>query len=278
MRIEELTCRLVRHAIDVYLSVAWPGREDEKRPEVVPGSRGQEILDRFTDESKEDGGRISRRHVLRLGNSNYPHMKLVVEEYLLPDEFVFSVDTHDQLDLKPDYPDYEEWQELKERNRELKARIEERWRAARIPTYAALREMVERTSEKKLPAGLRGTILVADDERDIADAVASILIAEGYDVLLAHDGEEAVETAIRERPDLILMDFQMPRMDGVEAAVKIRKTQPRDCCRILLATASLVDLSAVGEADGFLLKPYSKEILVSFIHAMMQLPVGRGDA
>ena len=267
MKIDEITCKLTKKAIDIYLAVAWPGREDEKRPEIVPGSAGLEILSRFTDESKGEGG---HRYVLRLGNLHYPHMKFVVEEYLLPGEYVFSVDTHDELDLKPDYPDYEAWQELKERNREIKARIEERWRASRIPTYALLRELVEKSRGGATPPSDRGTVLIVDDERDIADAVATILIAEGFEVFLAHDGEEAVETALRERPDLVLMDFQMPRMNGVEAAVRIRRTQPRGCCRILLATASLVDLSAVSEADGFLLKPYSKEILVSFIHALMR--------
>jgi CheY-like chemotaxis protein len=272
MKIDELTSELVLRAIDVYLSIAWPGREEEKRPEIAAESTAPEILETFTDESKREASEGSHRYVLRLGNTNYPHMKFVVEEYLLPDEYVFSVDTHDQLELKPDYPDYEAWQELKEKNRELKSRIEERWRAAGLHTYASLREMVERSSGRASHPGMRGTVLVADDERDIADAVASILIAEGFDVLLAHDGEEAVETALRERPSLVLMDFQMPKMDGVEAAVRIRRSQPSQFCKILLATASLVDLSAVSEADGFLLKPYSKEILVSFINALMQTP------
>ena len=153
---------------------------------------------------------------------------------------------------------------------QLPYRIEERWRAADVPTYAKLKEMVQRDDCGPIEPGCSGKILVVDDERDIADAVAALLIAEGYDVLLAHDGQEAVDTALREMPDLVLMDFQMPVMDGVEAAVRIRRTRPKGECRILLATASLVDLSSVGEADGFLMKPYSKDILVSFIHALLK--------
>ena len=61
----------------------------------------------------------------------------------------------------------------------------------------------------------------------------------------------------------------MPRLDGVQAAIRIRKTLKKNECRILLATAALMDLSAVAEADGFLLKPYSKDILFSFIHALL---------
>lgn len=266
MQLEAVSAELVERALELYLAVAWPGREAEKRPDLVLEGCGEAVLSAFTDESRGDG---DRRYVLRLGNFRYPHMKLVVEEYLLPGEYVFMVDTHDQLDLKPDYPDYEAWQALKEANRRLKAEIEGCWRNEHIPTYADLAEMaILQKRTDGVPGGGR-KILVVDDEREIADAVATLLITEGYDVLLAHDGEEAVSTAVRERPDLILMDFQMPRLDGVQAAIRIRKTLKKSECRILLATAALMDLSAVAEADGFLLKPYSKEILFSFIHALL---------
>lgn len=270
MRIELLNPALLRRALAIYLSHAWPGRAGRKGPEVPEDRSGDELLDLFTDETKKEAGRASRRFILRLGNRRYPHMKLVFEEYLVPEEFVFSVDTHDELELKPDYPDYEAWQELKERNREIKGRIEESWRSAGIPTYASLRDIVrgaERRPAREVP---HAKILVADDQREIADAVASILIEEGYDVLLAHDGEEAAATALRERPDLILMDYQMPRLDGVQAAQRIRRSLPKRECRILLATAALMDLSAVEEADGFLMKPYSREILISFIQALLR--------
>ncbi len=266
MQLGSLSADLIDQAIGLYLSIAWPDRESEKRPEFELSGRGAEALAGFTDESKRDG---DRRYILRLGNFRYPHMKFVVEEYLLPGEYVFAVDTHDQLELKPDYPDYEAWQQLKEANASIKARIEEVWRDGGIPTYAELAKMA--AEAKRMDLGPRDgrTILVVDDEREIADAVATLLIMEGFEVLLAHDGEEAVETAVRERPDLILMEFQMPRLDGVQAAIRIRKTLKKTECRILLATAALMDLSAVAEADGFLLKPYSKEILFSFIRALL---------
>ncbi len=266
MHLDSLSAELIDHALGLYLSIAWPDRESEKRPDVELSGRGAEALAGFTDESKRDG---DRRYVLRLGNSRYPHMKFVIEEYLLPGEYVFSVDTHDQLELKPDYPDYEAWQQLKEANLQIKGRIEKAWRDGGVPTYA---DLAKKAAEaKRTDVGPRDgrTILVVDDEREIADAVATLLIMEGFEVLLAHDGEEAVEAAVRERPDLILMDFQMPRLDGVQAAIRIRKTLKKSECRILLATAALMDLSAVAEADGFLLKPYSKEILFSFIRALL---------
>jgi CheY-like chemotaxis protein len=270
LKLGDLTFEMLSQALDIYLALAWPGREEEKRPEFDPGAAGAGLLESFDDESKEEGGETTHRYVKRLGNRNYPHMKLVVEECLIPDEYFLAVDTHDELELKPNYPDYDAWQALKAKNREIKDSIEAGWREADLPTYASLKGLLEEAEAgKKAKAKKAARILVVDDERDIADAVSALLIKEGYDVLLAHDGVEAVDTALLERPDLILMDFQMPRMDGVEAAVRIRKSKSRRECRILLATASLVDLSRVSEADGFLMKPYSRDILVSFIQALL---------
>jgi CheY-like chemotaxis protein len=66
------------------------------------------------------------------------------------------------------------------------------------------------------------TILVVDDESQIRRVLEAIPSANGYDVILAKDGQEAVETVIREHPDLILLDVNMPDMGGLEACSKIR--------------------------------------------------------
>ena len=66
------------------------------------------------------------------------------------------------------------------------------------------------------------TILVVDDEPQIRRVLRSTLSSSGYDVIEAKDGQEAVEMVIRERPDLILMDVNMPVMNGLEACRKIR--------------------------------------------------------
>lgn len=67
------------------------------------------------------------------------------------------------------------------------------------------------------------TILVAEDEADILQMVRRFLESEGYRVVEATDGKEAVEVALRERPDLILMDLNMPALNGFEAARLIRR-------------------------------------------------------
>src|ERR1700730_6201303 len=68
------------------------------------------------------------------------------------------------------------------------------------------------------------TILVVDDEAQIRRVLRSTLSTNGYDVIEAKNGEEAIEMVIGERPDLILLDVNMPGMSGLEACSKIRSS------------------------------------------------------
>jgi two-component system nitrogen regulation response regulator NtrX len=70
------------------------------------------------------------------------------------------------------------------------------------------------------------TILVVDDEQDIRTSLAGILEDEGYRTVFAKDGAEALETARRERPDLVLLDIWMPKMDGLETLQKLKEVHP----------------------------------------------------
>jgi CheY-like chemotaxis protein len=90
----------------------------------------------------------------------------------------------------------------------------------------------------------RPRVLVVDDEHVIADTLAIILGQNGYDASAAYTGEEAVEKARTVKPDLIISDVIMKDMNGIEAAIQIRKLLP--ACKILLfsgqaATADLLD-------------------------------------
>jgi PAS domain S-box-containing protein len=73
-------------------------------------------------------------------------------------------------------------------------------------------------------AGPRGRILVVDDNRDAASSLAMVLRSSGHSVLAAHSGEEALEIAEREKPDIIVLDIGMPQMNGYEVARRLRKT------------------------------------------------------
>ena len=68
------------------------------------------------------------------------------------------------------------------------------------------------------------TILVVDDEPQIRRVLRATLSGNGYEVTLAKDGQEAIEMAVREHPDLILLDVNMPGMNGLEVCSKIRSS------------------------------------------------------
>jgi CheY-like chemotaxis protein len=90
-----------------------------------------------------------------------------------------------------------------------------------------------------LAAELDGSIvLVVDDDRLLADTLADILRKHGYRPVALYSGEEAVELARRFRPDVLLSDIRMSRLDGIEAARRIRELHPN--CRVILFTAQTV--------------------------------------
>ena len=76
------------------------------------------------------------------------------------------------------------------------------------------------------------TVLVVDDDKILADTLADILRKHGYRPIALYSGEEALELAQRFRPDVILSDIRMSRLDGIEAATRIRALHPG--CRVIL--------------------------------------------
>ena len=118
------------------------------------------------------------------------------------------------------------------------------------------------------------TILVVDDYEDTRVMIRSTLEARGYRVLEATNGEEAVEAARRVCPDLILMDLNMPQMDGLEAAKAIRECKEL-CKSVPILAITAFDTYGMEEAaleagcNGYIRKPLDTEeaerILRSFI-------------
>lgn len=103
----------------------------------------------------------------------------------------------------------------------------------------------------------RPTILVAEDHLDSADAMRALLEAFGYRVLLAGNGVQAIDTASRERPDLILMDIMMPELDGFEAMRRLRNDRALANIPIIAVTAmeGAHDLAIAAGADDCVRKP-----------------------
>ena len=84
-------------------------------------------------------------------------------------------------------------------------------------------------------------VLVIDDDHAIADTLAEILRRNDFTPIALYSGEEAIEFAERFQPDIVLSDIRMSRIDGIEAAKRIREVHP--ACRVILFTASSVSQS-----------------------------------
>lgn len=109
-------------------------------------------------------------------------------------------------------------------------------------------------------------ILVADDEPNIVVSLEYLLKREGYSVLVARDGQEALQMIVRERPDLVLLDVMMPRKSGFEVCQEVRATDALQGVKILMLTAKGRDTDvakgmALG-ADAYMTKPFATRELV----------------
>lgn len=104
------------------------------------------------------------------------------------------------------------------------------------------------------------TILVVDDDPDIARFVEVNLRSAGYEVSVAGDGEEALQKAQDSRPDLVLLDVMMPRLDGFEVAQRLRRNPQTSNTSIIMLTAKALStdkvLGLTAGADDYIIKPF----------------------
>jgi len=113
------------------------------------------------------------------------------------------------------------------------------------------------------------TILIADDEETVRSLVKRLLNKE-YTVLEADNGEEAVKVAVNQKPDLILMDILMPKMDGLTACYAIKRNQATKEIPVIMLTAVDYELNRklsqdVMGAQGYITKPFNSEALMGMI-------------
>tara|TARA_R100001369_G_scaffold92902_1_gene141298 strand:- start:141012 stop:141695 length:684 start_codon:yes stop_codon:yes gene_type:complete len=118
------------------------------------------------------------------------------------------------------------------------------------------------------------TILLVDDEPDILEIVGYNLSAEGYHVITAENGMEAIKMAKKKKPQLIILDVMMPEMDGIEACEQIRKIPELSDTMITFLTARGEDYSQMAGfdagADDYITKPIKPKVLVSKVNALLR--------
>jgi two-component system alkaline phosphatase synthesis response regulator PhoP len=117
-------------------------------------------------------------------------------------------------------------------------------------------------------------ILLVDDDPDIIEIVSYNLVQEGFEIFTASNGKEAILKAIKEVPDLIIMDVMMPEMDGMEACENIRRIPALNHVIITFLTARNEDYSQVAGfdagADDYITKPIKPKLLVSKVKALLR--------
>jgi DNA-binding response OmpR family regulator len=121
--------------------------------------------------------------------------------------------------------------------------------------------------------GRAKTILIADDEPTVANTVRLILESAGYRTIVAHDGEEAARLIREAGPDAVLLDVILPRIDGVEVAIRACRIAPN--CKIILFSGrpDAADLLADARARGYnfeiLAKPTRPQELLEKVHELL---------
>lgn len=117
-------------------------------------------------------------------------------------------------------------------------------------------------------------ILVVDDEQDILEFLSYNLEKDGFAVLTAENGRQAVEIAKKEEPDVILLDVMMPDMDGIEACRTLRELPQFENTIIAFLTARTEDYSQIAGfetgADDYISKPIKPRVLISRLRALLR--------
>ena len=117
-------------------------------------------------------------------------------------------------------------------------------------------------------------ILLVDDEPDILEFVGYNIRKEGYQLFTASNGQDAINTALREIPHLIILDIMMPGMDGIETCHEIRKNPGLDKTLITFLTARAEDFSQIAGLDAggddYITKPVKPRVLMSRINALLR--------
>lgn len=270
MRLSALTAAMVEKAVGIYQDLAYGSGRAQKHIEPPKEGLAEGVLAMFHKEHVESvPGHGCCRYSMRLGNRNYPFMKLLLQEHLVAGEFFFAVDTHDQMEIGPEFPDYEQWMAVRRFNRELKRRIEEGFEQAGLDTAAVVRRhLVASCGVDGAPC--RGLVLIVDDEPDLAAAVEVLIRRLGFRTVVVGDGLGGVAATRELLPDLVLLDYELPELDGLQVIERLRADPLTKDVPILLNSAARISMADIQKADGFLSKPFPESLLREMLERVLQ--------
>lgn len=123
------------------------------------------------------------------------------------------------------------------------------------------------------------TLLVVDDEPEIVKLVTKIFEARGLRVVAARDGQEALDQVKKERPDLILLDLDLPRIDGWDVCKRVKADAATKMIPIVMMTAAHASPEAAQRgvesgADEYVAKPFLREVLVHNVERLLGIKHG----
>jgi DNA-binding response OmpR family regulator len=123
-------------------------------------------------------------------------------------------------------------------------------------------------------ATLTGTVLVADDDADIVRFVEVNLLLEGFQVVTARDGQEALTKALEIEPDVVLLDVLMPRIDGYTVCARLRADHRGAAIPVILLTANFItadqEIARRAGADDFVVKPFDPNDLMARVKELVR--------
>jgi DNA-binding response OmpR family regulator len=138
----------------------------------------------------------------------------------------------------------------------------------------AIPERSRMTSSPQKPPAATKTVLVVDDERDLVDLISYNLTRHGYRALSAMSGDDALDIASREHPNLILLDLMLPGIDGMEVARRLRADSRTASIPIIMLTARGEEIDVVVGltvgADDYVTKPFSMKVLLARVQAVLR--------
>ena len=117
------------------------------------------------------------------------------------------------------------------------------------------------------------SVLLAEDEPNIVESISFLLKREGFEVMVTGDGRTALETAIAEKPDVMVLDLMLPEMDGYEVLRNLRANQEVKNLPVLMLTAKgqKIDRETALEcgADLFMTKPFSNADIIAAVNSLV---------